>query len=382
MTMVADGLSFWPFPLLIGGSTASSLTASSLTLDSTTDALAWVGRSFVSDSIATIYFRTGSIPGSGGDTVDVRIETVTNGRPTGTLWSANGTGAAPNITVAIADTDDNLWKTATLTNPAEIIPGDEFAIVIISSAGTPNIVLTGCSTQLTGFSAHYPLQLQNATGAYAQPSSAPTCFEWVIGLTTGGVKPWLGLLPLDGAGTLSSISSGGTEEIALHFQSPTPKRVIGMRAAIFNIAAASELTFSLWDSTGDTDAEVLAQVTEDGDFALSTTNDGYVDMYFNTAVTIAKDTVYYAGVRNTTANAISLGQLSAAGTGAAANAIRGFPIPATGEVYSANRQWTAGAAGAWSTTTTLLPLISLICDQGDDGAGGSGGRPELRGANL
>ena len=372
MALVASGLTYWPPPVGLGGPTSASLSDVQFTLDSTTDALAWIGKSYVSDSIATIYFRTGTIPAGGGDTVDVRIETVSNGRPTGTLWSANGTGAAPNITVAIADSDDNVWKTATLTNAAVLIPGDEFAIVIISSAGTPNILLNASGPGLAGVHGHYPLLLQNATGAYAAPATNGG-FQWIVNMTTAGIIYIPGLSPCDGAATLTAFNSGSNpNERALKFQVPFTCRCIGVRAWIANVAAGANFTVSLWDATGDTDAEALAQVTEDGDFALSTTQDGYVEVYFPTAVTLAINTVYYAGVRPDTANSVTVPALTTAGTGQPANSVRAFPGDTAGNQHVATRLWTAGTAGAWTATTTTMPMISLILDQLGDGVSGGG----------
>lgn len=377
MTMVSvGGEMLWPLPLMQNNPGAISLSQTGLTLDSTTDALAWVGKAWFTDSIEKVYFRTGTIGGGGGDTVDVRIETVTNGRPSGTLWATN-----TNVTVAIADTDDNVWKTATLTAAASLVPGDEFAIVIISSAGTPNIVLAVLANPNSTTHDHYPLLLQNATGSYATASG--NSFEWIVQLSSAGVVHVPGLLPVDGNGTITAYNSGSSpDEIALRFQLPFKARCIGIRPALFNIAAGADLTATLWPASSTTDADALGQITLDGDFALATTTDGFARLYFDSAVTLEKATTYYAGVRADTANNIGLGELTS--PSGITNSMRGFPIPTNGEIYRATRVWTAGSAAAWTeTATNTLPLISLIIDQVDDGTGAGGttiaGTPMRRG---
>ena len=366
MTLVATGSELiWPISLIQGTPAAIALGGSGCTLDSTSDAIAWVGKAWFTDSIKTVNFRTGTV--TTGATVDVRIETVTGGRPSGTLWATD-----TNIGVVIADGDDNVWKSGALTAAASISQGDEFAIVIASSAGTPNMVLTGITGNAGDWKDHYPLLLQNATGAYGTPT-AEQHFNWIIELTTAGVVPFPSTLPLSPGGTITAFNSGTSpDERALRFQVPFKCRCRGIRAIMFNIAAGADFTFSLWDASGDTDAEALAQAAEDGDFALSTSVDGAVKLYFDTAVTLEKDTTYYAGVRADTANSISLGEMTA--TASVTNSVRAFPIPNSGNVYLATRTWTAGTAGAWTeTATTTLPLISLIIDQVDDGTGAGGG---------
>jgi hypothetical protein len=364
MALVGIGQTYWPPLQLPGGDAAYSLGAGTVTFDSTTDRLAWVGRSPITDSLTTVYFRTGTV--TTGSTLDIRIETVTNGRPTGTLFAAN-----TNVTVAVADGDDNVWKTATLTAAASLTAGNEFAIIIVNSSGTPNMALSA-GPLLGGpqnvSDGHYPLTLQDAgAGTWATVGNG---FEWIVQFTTAGVTPLAGLLPLTGAGTITAYNSGtAPDERALRFQVPFKCRVAGMRVGMFNIAAGADFTFSLWDASGDVDGEALQQVAEDGDFAISTTNDGYVDLWFTTPQTLTINTTYYAGVRADTANNIGLGEFT---TATVSNAIRAFH-GVNAETYLATREWTAGTAGAWTTTTTTFPLIHLIIDQLDDGVNTGGG---------
>jgi hypothetical protein len=371
MALQDIGLMYWPPLQLPGGPLASGLAVGTVTFDSATDRLAWVGRATLTDALETIYLRTGTV--TTGCTLDVRVETVTNGRPSGTLWGTN-----TNASVVVDNADDNVWKTAALTAAASLNVGDEYAIVVVVSSGTPNMQFAAPPGNLGTYAslAHYPLTLQD-TGAGTWASSAAG-FEWVVEFATAGVKPVTGLNPNSGAGTISAFNSGtNPNERALRFQTPVKLRIAGLRVAMFNIAAGADFTYSIWDASGDTDAEALAQAAIDGDFALSTTQDGYVDLWFDVPVTPDLNTTYRAGVRADTANSIALAEFS---NSVVANALLAFP-GVNAEIYLATRQWTAGTAGAWTDTTTTLPLIHLIIDQLDDGvsAGGASAIANLRG---
>jgi len=358
---------YYPMPMVDGGALSSALGNPTLTFDSVTDRIAWVGNFPITDTITTVSFRTGTV--TVGSTIEIRIETVTNGRPSGTLWAANTNG-----TVVVANGDDSVWKTVTLTSAANITAGDEIAIVVVNSSGTPNMQFSVCSDVLGKESrnAHYPLLLLDAgagTWAGTGISSSTGQLEWIVTTGTAGVIYLPNLSPLDGAGTVTTFNSGASpDERALRFQVPFKCRVIGLHVGMANNAAGSDFTFSLWNTSGTTDAAALAQATCDGDFALSTTQDGYVDLFFATPVTLDINTTYYAGLRADTANNIALYEFI---TATVTNAIKAFGVNA--ETYLATRAWAAGTAGAWTTTTTTLPCISLIIDQLDDGVSAGGG---------
>lgn len=363
MALVDTGLMFWPTPQLPGGAISNNLGVSILTFDSAADRLAWVGRSPYADSLTTIYLGTRTV--TTGCTINVRIETVTNGRPSGTLWATD-----TSVSVVVADTDDNNVKTATLTAAASLSAGSEFAIVITVASGTPNFQFAGTPGALLGsWGSHYPLCLQDTgTGTWVGASFG-SGLAWIAQFASRGIVQLANLHSAAVSTPITSYNSGTTpDERALRFQVPFKCRVIGIRACMFNIAAGADMTFSLWDATGDADGEALGQATLDGDFALTTTQDGHVDLYFS-PVTLDIGTTYYAGVRADTANSIGLGELSNA---LVSNALTGL-FGVNAQSYLSTRTWTAGAAGAWSDTTTTMPLIYLIIDQLDDGAGGGGG---------
>jgi hypothetical protein len=362
------GQMIWPTLQVCGNSIPMGLPVGTITFDSATDRLFWIGRSPVTDTLATLYLRTATV--TTGCTIDVRIETVTNGRPSGTLWGTN-----TNVNVVVADTDDNTWKTATLTAGASLSRGDEFAIVITVASGTPNMqfasfpsdVFSSASSHGPITNAHYPLMMQDTGGGTW--TQLVTGFNWICQFSTAGVIPMTNMTPVDGAGTLTAFNSGSTpDEYALEFVAPVNMRIAGIAAALFNVAAGADFTFSVW-STGTTDAGALAQQSQDGDFATTTTRDGLVMLLFDTPAEITAGTTIRLAVRADTANNLSIGSY---GNATVANAMRAMH----GTVSSmrlVTRSWTAGTANAWSGTDTTIPLIYAIIDQLDDGAGGGSG---------
>src|SRR3990172_8330277 len=117
---------------------AGGATHQSLLLDAADEKAAFIFRAPKAGDITEVVFLTGTV--TTGAIVDVRIETVslTNGDPTGTLWGTTTNGA-----VVIANTDDNVFKTATLTLAATVAKGDLLSVVIVNptvSPGNLNVV--------------------------------------------------------------------------------------------------------------------------------------------------------------------------------------------------------------------------------------------------
>lgn len=370
MTLAAVGLLQWPIQQFQANVGSSGLSVSSLTFDSTADRVAYVAKAYQADSIAKVFFRTNTV--TTGDTVKIEIQSVTNGRPSGTIIAAGASG-----TVAIADTDDNRWLSVTIGTPYTFSIGQDFAIVLTHDSGaTPNLQLAIASGEITGWvGGLYPSTLQD-TGAGSWSALAGTKLEWVVEMTTAaGAVTFPGLIPLNGAGTITAFNSGSNpNERALKLVAPAKMRVIGLSLALFNNAVGSDVTFSIWDSTDNPGAgpTPLAQTSLDGDYPYSATADGVVHVFFAAPLTLTAGSTYYIGVKPTTANNIGLMELSAAGTGASSTGIRAFGI-GTVTAHLSTRQWVSTDPGAWTDTTTTLPAISLIVDQIDDGASAGGG---------
>lgn len=372
MTLAAVGLMQWPKQQIAANIATSGFSAGAITFDSTTDRLAYVTQAYQADSISKVLFRTGTV--TTGCTVQIRIESVSNGRPSGTIIAAGASG-----TVTVADSDDNVWKTVTIGTPYTFSVGEEYAIVMTYSSGTtPNMGLANTSPDYGGwFATQYPQRLQDTgAGSWAVPAQNRP-WEWVVEFTNaGGAVTLPGLSPLNGDGTITAFNSGSAaNERALKFVPPFKCRVVGLSLALFNMAAGADFTAAIWDATDNPGAgpTPLAQTnTIDGDTFVSTTADGIGHVFFTAPVTLTAGTTYYAGLKPSTANNIGLLELSAAGTGASSTGIRAFGIGAN-TAHLATRAWVSTDPGAWTNTTTTLPGITLLIDQLDDGASAGGG---------
>jgi hypothetical protein len=359
MAMQGCGHNFWPVRLLPTSTAGSTLFGTNVAFDSITDRLAYVARSPISDSLTKINFFLLTV--TQGCTIEVRIESVVNGRPSGTLFGANTNG-----TVVVADTDDATWKTVTLTASAALSAGDEFAIVVIYNSGTiPNMTFRIADYQIGYGGGKYPVLLQD-TGAGTW-SGLTTPLEMVVEMVTAGVISLPGLTPMSGNGTITAFNNASApNEYAMKFVAPFKCRCVGASVMLYNQAAGSDFTVSLWPASSSANGDALAQVAEDGDYAINITDDGYVSVFFAAPVELTAGVTYYLGVRADTANNVSVGYIGV--NAAITNAIRGFPI-GNNTVHQAYRSWTAGTAGAWTDAATVFPMMSLIFDQLDDGLG-------------
>jgi hypothetical protein len=387
MSLIDCGYLFWPPPQVASDVVTMTTNATSVTIDATNDRLAFVSMAAGTFNIKTIRFRVGAV--TTGNTAKMSIQTVgADGKPSGTLWSANGTGASPSGTVAVAGS--NTWQTVTLTNQAELVAGDLFAIVFEHDSGSTPSYLMQNATMNAGChlaTARFPLIWTDIAGTatWTSSSTANTPWLWVCESSTANdviVIP--GLSPLDGNAAASAITD--TAERALKFVAPFTGRVIGARIVTTNPAAALAWSFSLWDSTDDPGSgpTPLAQITMDSDLYTNTSGDGNITVFFTSPYTVTAGTTYYLGVLGTGAN----GNLYELPCGGVTNAIRCLGAGVGNTAHLSTRTWGSsqpapptGDPGAWSDTTTTMPCISLIFDQIDDGASG-GGRSAIQALSI
>lgn len=383
MTAVTVGDIFVPNKIIAGGHSSVGTGVNTPTFDSTTDRMAWVGPMPDADTIASVAFRTGTV--TTGCVIKIEVQSVTNGRPSGTILAAGANG-----TVTVADSDDSVWKTVTIGTPPSVAKGDEVAIVLTYDSGTtPNMQLMAWQSAMaaTCTMANAAFFIDTGAGTWASAVGVNSSIgygpiEWVVTFGTAGPRFLPCLIPMNGAATQNAItSSSAPDEYALRGLFPFSCRIKGIGWCAANMAAGSNYTASLWPASSTTDGDALAQKAMDGDAATSTTADGNVECIFATPYSVSKNTTYYAGIRSDNANAVTVTSLSAAGTGAVTDAIQAFDSwTKSGEFYLSTRTWVAGSVSVnWAGTTTSLPLIYFIIDQIDDGDGAGGGGMRLAG---
>jgi len=370
MTMQTCMISSWPSAWGMPNN-ANSLEENyvgAITFDAAADKCGFVARASQAMTITDVSIRIANSAATA--TLECRIETVSNGRPTGTLWSTttNGTGD-------ITSSSDHSWLTITLTSSASITAGQEYAIVLGSTSGTPNCEIAGTlSGNLLSRSGVYPLVVQDVSGAGWSVNSNNFSLSWIV--ESSGTPIFIpGLTPQNGLLFVIYNSGSAADEVAARFVVPFKARIIGAEITMCNIAAGANYRVFLWDTGGESNTESNALASTeviDGDSTMSTSADGIMTLFFTAPYTVAAGSTVYLGVRAETANSVGVvvlrtGTLPTGGLAA---------FPSGADTYKCTRAWSAinpGTVGAWAEDQTQVPLIRLLFDQLDDGAGAGGG---------
>ncbi len=367
MTIVACPAFHYPNGIWTGGTVGTSLSATATacaTIDAASEAMAVVFQCPVGGSLTDIGYRTATTAVTAGPlNFDVRLETVSNGKPTGTLWSTT-----TNYASSVADTDDNVWKTGTLTSAATVAQGD-FLAIVIKSPGSGTFSLTwGGFTNWAAPSSMFPTCLSdiNVTpdGVYEtlNTAGAPS-FDFKISGVWYRADPWMAQL----TATINSVTSASSpDEYAMSFVPPVGMRVKGAALYLSNIAAAGDFTVSLWPSASTTDGNALVQKVFDGDIIGSTTTDGVVNVIFPTSQTLTAGAQYYLGVRADTANAVGIPSMTVT------QAAHMDATPWGQNMAAATRTWTAGSTSTFSIASSTAVFFALLVDGLDLPATGGG----------
>lgn len=296
-------------------------------------------------TIDKVAFRTGTV--TTGDTVDVRLETVSaaNGDPTGTLIAANANGSQ-----VIGAGDDDTWFTTSLTTGPSVTRGDVIAVVIVNGGGGGNMNISRLSSQMPSGSFPYT---DLFTASWAK---SPNCAVVALEYDDASYENVIGAYPYSAIATTTTYNSGSTpDEKGLKFRLPYPVRVIGFWVGVDMIAGPTDM--KLYDSDGST---VLETVSLDNNIRSSGGNHA---QYFASSYILAKDTFYRLTCVPSTTSNVRLFEVEVDAV-AVMDALEG----------GQNFHWSERTdAGAWTDTTTKRPLAGLIIDQFDDGTGGAGG---------
>lgn len=342
------GVSLPPAPTTV--SLAPSIGGATYVLDAASEKAAYVFSASAAKAIRKVHFRT--VVTTTGDTVDVRVETVdgaANGDPTGTLHTTDS-----NAAVVIANGDDNVWKSATLTaDTAALTVGEVVAIVIVNGGG-------GGSWQIAQYSDQGAMLPYGDlfTSAWAKQLGPPVI---VAEYSDGSFEPVFGYTDVGGPITTNTFKSDdATNRRGNIFQLAFPARAKGCWVWI---DADSDYTCKLYDSDGST---VLATTATINAFQRQATGAGVQFLPFTTTASLLKATNYrIAIVPGTTSN------LSA----------YDFDVPSAGmlDLFPGGQLMhrSVFTSSAWVETTTSRTYIGVILDGFDDGA--SGGRRRIIG---
>jgi hypothetical protein len=344
MQSISYGVAIPPYP----DSTAGSPSLTVCTIDAVDEECAQVFVASSTKSIDKIYFMTGTV--TTGETVDVRVEGVdaADGDPDDALIATN-----TNIAVVIADGDDNVWKTATLTADASLTRGTTYAIVVKGpGAGTPNLTINGFGDDTAE---GIPYRDNFAGGVWTKTTASQAVF--LIEFTDGTFETQLGLT---GAGTnlatVISINTGTTttrecNELTL----PVSARASGAWGWIDGDGA---YTLQLRASDGTT---VLATTAAQDPEVRAQTTPGLYHLPFTASYTLVANTTYQVCAVPSTVTSIGVFRF----TVPSAAAMRSFAGGTT--IYRTNND-------SGDVTTDRLYLGLFL-----DGFSSGGGRPRIIG---
>lgn len=338
------GSVLWP-PTGINITTTPAFLTTQYTIDAAGESAAAIFRVPKTGTISAVTFRTATV--TTGATVDVRLETVdlATGFPSGTLWAANTNGAQ-----AIADANDNVVFTTTLTSGASVTQGDLIAMVIVTPSG---------AMQITGW---------NTQNAVDFPYGALFTASWA---SVAAVAPMAGMQYNDGSyafipnipviSTLTQTSYGtGTNpnHRALRFQVTAPCRVCGYWV-VGDLDGDCDVLL-VADSWDGTNGNALARVSLDTNVR-RVTGFGAQLGAFDTSVTLTANTTYRLVLKPTTATTISMSAYTVA------SAAQLDQCGGNQQCYLSTAN-NPNDATDWTDTTTTRPLMGLMIDQFDDGA--------------
>lgn len=301
-------------------------------------------------TIDRVLFRTSTVSGSGS--VDVRLETVSSGKPSGTLWSAS-----TNATQAV--TGSNVAYEVTLGAGASVAQGDLIAIVIawVSGTSTQVTLASTSSVQLAQFPGLY---LDTGSG-YSIIASRSSLFA--MRYSDAVYRNYAGGLWVNTSGTSSTFSSG---EKGIRFYLPIPMRVSGLW---HNFDPDTALTFNLYaDAIAPGGTKLLTKTQQASEFESSSAQLSFLQ--FDSTATLASG--WYRATCEVSAASTRYPYIQAA-----TNARLGA-TPAGKDFYL-----TESSGASWVDTDTIFPSMGLIVDGVDLGSGGgAAGRRNMRGGFI
>lgn len=316
-------------------------TSSVLTLDAAGEKGAVIFRVPKTGNIRKIHFLTGTVTTWQNLRVSTQAVDAATGDPTGTVVQSG--------IVTGLNTDDNIWKSATLSSDHAGTRGDLLSVVFEFDSTVGNLVINNAT--LSGTSVDmYNVYPDLYTGAWAKQARGPIL---ILEYSDGSFIYTPGLLPIVPV-ALTTFNTGSTpDEVALRFSLPVPMKVAG---ASFLGRLTGDCDLVLYDAANT----VLASASLDKDVIQSTAADVLMAAIFNTEVTLSASTIYRLAVKPTTATNVRL-MYGDAPSNDALDAMAG----------GKNMYWSQRTdAGSWTDTTTRRPMIALLPSAFDDGAGG------------
>ena len=290
-------------------------------------------------TIDRVLWGTGTA--SGSPTVEVRLETVSTGSPSGTLLGTN-----TSVTTGVVAS--NTSYESTLTSGASVTKGDYLSLVFAYASGTS--IQIGESSQ-TSWS-QLNLSQTSTGGSYSLrsgriPYAALRYSDGTyVGINAGGVA--------FGVGNQSGFYTSG--EKGLRFRLPYTARITGF--------------WNSNDPDSDQTVNLYADATAPGGSAILSTSIGSANFIqknpvisifrFASTATLSANT-WYRLVTSINSSPGVRYNFTTVTTASHASAI------------AADWMFTESSGSSWVNTDTTLPHAGPVLDGFDDGAGGGGG---------
>ena len=296
-------------------------------------------------TIDRILWQSGTAAGS--PTVDVRLETVGTGSPSGTLF-------ATNTNVVTGTVASNTAYESTLTAGATVTQGDFLSMVWAYASGTSIQIALASSTPASGgvIASQLNLPQISTAGTYSLISGrlAYAALRYSDGaycpIAAGGVAYGIG-------STISQYTSG---EKGIRFRLPYTARVAGFWTSC---DPDVDHTINLYaDSTAPGGTAILSQAVATNRFIQKNAVGSVFS--FASKATLAANTWYRLVASSSGSPGIryQINTISSASYAAA---------------VATDHHQTESSGGSWVNTDTILPQIGLVIDGLDNGVGGGGG---------
>jgi len=290
-------------------------------------------------TIDRVCFRTGTITGT--SSVDVRIETVTAGKPSGTLL-----GAGSNVSSGTLSSNTNYE--VTLTTPIAVTIGDTIALAYAWSAGSVTIVNGGTSPYIQPLIQFPGLYIDTGAG-YGQISSRTANFALRYNDTKYSSP--IGTFWQPVVSTSGTYSSG---EKGVRFRLPFTCQVNGFYH-IFD--PDTTLVFNLYaDATAPGGTKLLTKTVDVLNFAAAAQIPSFG--HFNSEIVLSANTWYRLTV-----------EVSSAST---RFTFTDYPSNEQMDASFGGRDFylTESSGGTWTDTNTRVPRLAVGINGLDDGVGG------------
>lgn len=317
-------LETWPSALI-------TANISSVTMDASGEAQFGVIRIPQTGAITHIGVRLGTAAAA----LNLSIETLSSGEPSGTNYGGSAPGA---LAMPVA----NSFNIVELATPASAVEGDNVAVGarFSGTAGTVQISTAPGSTS-------FPYSARKEGASWTISALTPT---FALRYSDGA---WVDAqtLPLDSIAGVNFANGTNPNERGIRFRLPTAVRLAGI-CMYGAIPSTASHTLNIYEDDGTLINSRAFSGTE------SASTNGRIYRLFNTRPTLEANTWYRATIQATAAGSITFREMEFT-----SNAVMGA-IPMGVDCYRCTRN-----GGAFSDTDNVRPFMWLILDGLETGGG-------------